>query len=131
MEAAVERLAAIGFLLTGISHLVAPRALVELFAGFGERGRPGSLMNAAVHLPIGMMLAAFHPVWSGPGIGLTLIGWSLVLKGTLYIAFPDWGVTQLRRFATEQRVGQFRIAGVVAIAIGLYAAWLSLGAPWP
>lgn len=130
MEAAVERFAAIGFLLTGISHLAAPRALVELFMGFAERGRPGSLMNAAVHLPIGIMVAAFHPVWSGPGIVLTLIGWSLVAKSTFYIAFPDWGVAQLRRFATLERVGHFRIAGVAAVLLGLYCAWLSVGAPW-
>ena len=129
MEAAAERLAAIAFLLTGISHICAPKALIELFAGFGERGRAGSLMNAAVHLPIGAAIAAFHPVWSGPGIVLTLIGWSLVLKSTLYLAFPDWGAHQLAKFATHAMTGRFRIAGVLALAIAAYAAWLSLGAP--
>ena len=131
MEAAAERLAAIAFLLTGISHICAPRALIELFAGFGERGRAGSLMNAAVHLPVGAMLAAFHPVWSGPGIVLTLIGWSLVLKSALYLAFPDWGARQLARFATHEMTGRFRIAGVIALVIAAYAAWLSLGARSP
>ena len=59
--------AAIGFLLTECPGLLAPRALVELFAGFAEQGRPGGLMKRPVHLPIGMIVAAFHPVWSGPG----------------------------------------------------------------
>ena len=129
MEAGTERLAAIAFLLTGISHICAPKALIELFAGFSERGRAGSLMNAAVHLPIGAMIAAFHPVWSGPAAVLTLIGWSLVLKAALYLAFPDWGVRQLRRFATADMVGRFRIAGVLAVVIAFYCAWLSVGAP--
>ena len=129
MEAAAERLAAIAFLLTGISHICAPRALIELFAGFGERGRAGRLMNAAVHGPIGAMLVAFHPVWSGPGIVLTLIGWSLVLKAALYVAFPDWGARQLARFATHEMTGRFRIAGVFALVVAAYAAWLSIGAP--
>lgn len=131
MEAASERLAAIGFLLTGISHLLAPRAMVELFAGFAERGRPGSLMNAALHGASGVLIAAFHPVWTWPGVILTLIGWSLVVKAALYASFPDWGVRQLHRFAREDMIGRYRIGGVFALAVAAYAAWLSLGAPWP
>ncbi len=130
MEAAVERFAAIAFLLTSLSHIAAPRAWAEFFIRLAEQGRAGSLANGFVHIPIGIVVVAFHPVWSGPGIGLTLIGWALPLKSAIYFTFTDWGAAQLRRRVSLERAWEFRVAGIAAIPLGLYCLWLSMGAPW-
>jgi|GEM_PF-6901183 len=39
MEAAIERLAALAFLVTGLSHLLAPRAWVRFFERVAAQGR--------------------------------------------------------------------------------------------
>lgn len=86
MGAAVERLAALAFLVTGLSHLLAPRAWVRLFATFAAQGEAAGIWNGLLHLPLGLVIAAFHPVWEGPGLAVTLIGWALVAKAAAQMA---------------------------------------------
>ena len=62
MEQAVERLVAIAFLLTGLSHLFAPHAWVALFDRLRALGEPAGLVNALIHGPTGFLVLAFHPV---------------------------------------------------------------------
>ncbi|HYE28625.1 MAG TPA: hypothetical protein VEA61_10375 [Allosphingosinicella sp.] len=65
MELAVERLAALVLILTGLSHLAAPWAWRRLFEGFAAQGEAAGLLDAALHLPLGLVIAAFHPFGRG------------------------------------------------------------------
>ncbi len=39
---------------------------------------------------------AFHNIWHGlPGLIVTLIGWGLAIKSTIYFLFPRFGVRML------------------------------------
>ena len=84
MEAGIERLTALVFIILGLSHVAAPRVWVRFFIDMRAKGDVAGLLNAFVHLPLGLLILAFHPVWSGSGLLVTLIGCGLTLKGTLY-----------------------------------------------
>jgi uncharacterized protein YjeT (DUF2065 family) len=128
VEAAVERLAALVFLVTGLSHLLAPRAWVRLFAAFAAQGESAGLLNGLLHLPLGLAIAAFHPVWKGPGLAITLIGWALLAKATAQLSFPRLAERSLALAAGEGAEARLRLAGLVSLAVGSAIAWVAWGA---
>lgn len=117
METSVERLVAINFLVFGLSHLLQPRVWVEFFIMLREKGEVGSFLNGFVHFPLGAFIVAFHNVWQGIPMIVTLIGWGLVIKGTLYFAYPRHGVRMLSIVSID-RSWHFVVAGVLSIALG-------------
>lgn len=124
----IERLTALGFVITGLSHIAAPRAWARFFIDMREKGEAGGFLNAYVHIPLGLLIVAFHPVWSGPGLLVTLIGWALTLKGLLYFLWPALALRSMAHISEEQ-AGRFRIAGVAALLLGLVIGWIALGRP--
>ncbi len=120
MERAVEIFAVIHLGITGLSHILAPRAWIDFFVGLREQGHPGVFAVGFMSLFIGSVIAAFYNVWSGHGLVLTLYGWTLVLKGALYLILPSYGMRGLRRIDAEKPyhlavpgVGLLVLAGVV------------------
>ena len=127
MEAAIERLAALAFLVTGLSHLLAPRAWVSYFGRLEAQGEAAGIWNGLLHLPLGLVIAAFHPVWQGPGLVVTLIGWALVAKAAGQMGSPALARRSLALATGEQGVARSRIAGVIALAIGAGIGWIAWG----
>jgi hypothetical protein len=80
------------------------------------KGEVGSLLNALLHFPVGVLIVSFHNVWSGLPIILTLIGWGLVVKSFIYFVFPGLGVKILSRVSMERSWG-FIVAGIFSIGI--------------
>jgi hypothetical protein len=116
METAVEKLTALFFLVTGLSHIFAPRAWVRFFIMLREKQEVGSLLNALVHFPLGAFIVAFHNVWHGLPMIVTIIGWGLVLKSTLYFVFPRQGMRMLATVSMD-RSWQFVVAGLFSVAL--------------
>jgi uncharacterized protein YjeT (DUF2065 family) len=127
VEAAVERLAALVFLVTGLSHLLAPRAWARLFASFEAQGDAAGILNGLLHLPLGLLIAAFHPVWEGPGLAVTAIGWALLAKAAAQMCWPGLARRSLALAAGERGVARLRIAGAAGVAIGAGIAWVAWG----
>jgi uncharacterized protein YjeT (DUF2065 family) len=122
-QSSVEKLVAIFFLVTGLSHIFQPRAWVRFFIMLREKGEVGSFLNAFVHFPLGAFIVAFHNVWHGfPAIVVSLIGWGLTIKGTLYFVFPRFGTRMLGTVSLE-RSWQFVVAGVFSVALGAAILW--------
>ena len=126
MEASVEILAAVCFVLIGLSHMAQPRAWVEFFIAVRERGRTGSFINAFIHFPLGALIVAFHNVWSGLPVVLTLVGWGLVIKGLLYFTLPDFGLKRGLGIVSVERARGFVVAGAFAVAFGALCAYMAL-----
>jgi hypothetical protein len=125
METSVEKLTAIYFLVMGLSHIFQPRAWVQFFIMLREKGEVGSLLNGLLHLPLGAFIIAFHNVWHGIPAVVTVIGWGLVLKSTIYFVYPRLGVRMLALISLE-RSWHFVVAGVMSVApAGLifYSLW--------
>ena len=125
METGIERLTALAFIVTGLSHIAAPRAWALFFMAMRDRSAVPGFVNAFVHIPLGLLILAFHPVWSGPGLLVTLVGCGLTLKGLVYFVRPGLAARGLAHIS-EERAWQFRIAGLAALALGLVIGWIAL-----
>jgi len=124
----IERLTALAFLVTGLSHIAAPRAWARFFIGLREKGEAGGFLNAWVHIPLGLLIVAFHPVWEGPGLIVTLIGYALTLKGALYFLWPALALGSMAH-VSEESAWKFRAAGVAAVALAAIIGWIAFGSP--
>ena len=125
LELGIERLTALGLIAAGMSHIAAPHSWVRFFSDMREHGSSAGLYNAYVHGPLGFLIVAFHQVWSGPGLVVTLFGCALTVKGFLYFVWPALAERTLARVNPE-RAWQFQVAGAFALVLGIVVAWLSL-----
>ena len=125
MEQAIQTFAAINFLVIGLSHVVQHRAWAEFFILLHRQGRPGAFANGFLSLITGTLIVAFHNVWSGIPVVLTVLGWSFVLKAAVIFVVPDWGLRSIGRVRRENS-RMFMIPGVIlilgAVALG-YSVW--------
>jgi len=125
IEIGIERLTALAFIITGLSHITSPKAWVRFFVNIREQGEAAGLINAFVHIPLGLLIMAFHPVWSGAGRLVTLIGCALILKGTLYFLWPKLATFSLAR-VTEDKAWHFQFAGALSVALGITVGWIAI-----
>jgi hypothetical protein len=116
MERAIQTFAVIHFAVIGISHIVQPRVWAEFFIALRAQGKRGVFAIAFLTLWFGTIIVAFHNVWSGIPIVLTLVGWAQVVKGTIYFLFPGFGLKQMQRVSVE-RSWYFVPGGAVFIVL--------------
>jgi uncharacterized protein YjeT (DUF2065 family) len=116
METSVEKLTALFFFVTGLSHILQPRVWVQFFSLLREKGEVGSFVNAFVHFPLGAFIVASHNLWHGIPMIVTIIGWGLLAKGALYFIAPRFGVRMLSTVSLE-RSWQFVVAGIFSVAL--------------
>ena len=128
IEAGVERLAALVLILTCVSHVAAPSAWQRLFASIKAQGEAAGLYIAAIHLPLGLMIAAFHWVWTWPGIVVTLVGWALVAKGAAHLTMPSLARRSLELVEGEQGASRLRLGGLLMLPVGLAIGWIAMRA---
>ncbi len=127
MERAVQLFALVQLTVIGLSHLILPRAWAEFFLLLRSKGTAGAFANGFLSLLFGSVIVAFHQVWSGPALALTLLGWAQVLKALLIFAVPGFGVRGLARVRLE-RAWEFQVAGVVLLLFaGLCGYLLAAG----
>lgn len=112
LENAVQLFAIINFLIIGVSHVTAPHAWADFFILLRSKGEAGVFAVAYMSLIFGSIIAAFHNVWSGIPVVLTVIGWGQVLKAFLYFAFPRFGLRQLG-MVSHERAYLFRYPGLI------------------
>jgi len=126
MEQATQVFAAVSFFVIGLSHLVQPRAWVAFYQTLAARGAPGAFLEGFLSLTFGAIIVAFHNVWHGPALVLTLIGWAQVLKGLGRFVAPQLAVRVMER-ASAERSWYFRAGGVVALGLSGFLWWLRFG----
>lgn len=126
----IERLTALVFIVTGLSHVAAPREWSRFFIAMRDESAVPGFLNAYVHAPLGLLIVAFHWVWTWPQAVVTLMGCGLALKGLIYFTFPALSERTMAQ-VSEEGAWKFRAAGFVALALGLWVGWFSFGAPSP
>ena len=122
MERGIEIIAAVCLIVTGLSHVMRPRAWVEFFTFLRERGEAGVLAVALLHLPLAALVIAFHNRWAGIPAVVTVLGYAWMLKATLHFTFPRVGLMSLGRVSVE-RMHHFVVAGWALIGLGLLVAY--------
>ena len=121
METAVQVFAIVQFTIVGLSHLFQPRPWAEFFIRLREQGTTGVFVVAFLSLWFGSIVVAFHNVWSGIPMALTIIGWAQVVKGLIYFCFPAYGLKRIS-YVQPERAYLYSIAGVVLLVLaGLLA----------
>ena len=129
MERAVQFYAIINLMVIGISHVVRPRVWVDFFVFLRERGEAGVFAVAVLNLIFGSIIVAFHNVWSGIPLVLTVLGWANVVKSLLYFTFPAFGLRKLQFLSNERAnlvVGGGILFLLLACALG-YHLWSTAG----
>ncbi len=116
MERAVQIFAIVNFVIIGLSHAFQPHAWVDFFIHLRERGKTGVFAAAFLSLMFGSIVVAFHNVWTGLPVVLTVLGWAQVLKALIYFVFPSFGLSKLQ-IPSHERVYQFVIPGVVFLIL--------------
>ena len=116
MEIAIERLVALSFFVIGISHIVQPRAWAELFIDWRSKGDVGVFYTGLLHFNFGALIVAFHNVWHGIPMLVTIMGWGLTVKGFIYLTYPKQGMRALARVSVD-RAYEFVIAGALILPI--------------
>ncbi len=105
----------------GLSHILQPKMWVDFFGRLHEQGESGVVTRVMIELWPAILIVAFHQVWSGPGIVLTIYGWMLSLKIVIGLVAPQIGVRGLAMSQGGER--RFVVAGAVLLAISAFAVW--------
>lgn len=122
MERAVQIYAIIQFAIIGVSHIVRPRAWVEFFELLRERGNAGVFAVAFLSLLFGSFVVAFHNLWTGIPLVLTLVGWAQVIKASLYFTFPEFGLRKMK-IPTRDNAHVFIYPGIVFVILAALLAY--------
>jgi hypothetical protein len=125
VERATEIFAAVQFLVIGLSHIFQPRVWVEFFTWLRGKGHAGVFVNGFLSLGFGSIIIAFHNVWTGLPMILTIIGWAQVVKGLVSFVVPSWGMRGLQRVSPD-RAQEFIIGGVFFLMLSALMIYLVL-----
>ena len=115
-QESIELLVAVQSLVVAVSHIVQPRAWVDFFVWLRSKGHAGVFANGFLTLWFGTIIVAFHNVWSGLAMVVTLLGWAQVVKGTVAFVAPQLSMRGFMRVGPE-RTHEFVIGGVVLLAV--------------
>lgn len=118
MAAMVQYMMGLSLLIFGISLLLRPADWTAWMQALAQRGRAMALTIGSVTLLFGAFIVAFHPIWHGIPMLLTIIGWLAVLEGAVYLLFPQALAIVLRFYLKCPKLA-LRIGGVLSLAIGL------------
>ena len=124
MEQGVERLTALVLVLTCLSHIAAPNAWARLFERIDQSGETAGLLYGAVHLPLGLVIVAFHDLWTWPEAVVTVLGWSLLLKGAVHWMVPSLAKRSIALAASDPR--RYRWGGLLLLPLALGVGWIAL-----
>jgi len=130
MTRAIWIFTAVNLTVIGISHITAPMAWTRYFIWLRGKGQAGVFLVAAMSLVFGAPIVAFHEVWSGWPLAVTLVGWAQILKATIYFTFPAYGLRKLE-LVREERSWIFIPAGVMLLLLAAPAWYLLIRAGWP
>ena len=116
MERAVQIYAIVNLTVIGLSHVARPRVWVDFFIFLRERGEAGVFAVALLNLIFGSIIVAFHNVWSGIPLALTVLGWANVAKALIYFVFPAVGLRRFQ-FLSHERAGLVAVGGIVFLLL--------------
>ena len=124
-QRAIALFAVIQLVVVGLSHLFQPRTWVRFFTTLHAHGHAGVLVHGFLSLWFGSLIVAFHPVWSGLPLVLTITGCLYLLKAIACFLVPESQMRTLGR-VSEERAWELRVPGVaylVIAAVTAYSLW--------
>jgi hypothetical protein len=121
----VELFVAIQTLVIAMSHIAQPRAWVDFFVWLRGKGHAGVFANGFLSLWFGAFIVAFHQVWTGPALVVTLLGCAQVVKGTVAFVLPQVSMRGFERVSHERR-HEFVVAGAGFLVFSGFCWYVAL-----
>jgi hypothetical protein len=119
-ERAIELFAILNFV--GLSLVVQPLAWAHYFAWMRREGRAGAVTYGLLCVLWGSLIVSFHPEWHGLLVVLPAFGTLQLAEGMAFLLAPDFGLRLMALF-TEERLGLFRLLGLIALALASFIAF--------
>lgn len=101
MTRGLEIFALIHLGLMGLSHVLQHRAWAEFFIRLRDLGYGGVFVHGFLSLGFGSMILAFHRVWSGVPMVLTILGVLYLVKTLQCFLLPAVSMRSLNRVTLE------------------------------
>lgn len=121
MEVCVEAFVMIHCLIFGLSHIIQPRAWIELMIWLRERDAAGAFLLGFMYVWIGALIVSFHWIWSGLPVVLTILGVICLIKAAVCFLAPSIQLRSLARVSRD-RPQDFQVAGSILIALAALLA---------
>jgi uncharacterized protein YjeT (DUF2065 family) len=126
-QRAIELFALLNFAIVGLSLVVRPTAWARYFVWMRREGEAGAVIYGLLCVLWGSLIVSFHPTWHGLLIVLPVFGALQLLEGLVFLIAPNFGLRLLAIFS-EERLGLFRLLGLIALALAVYIYLLILPA---
>ena len=121
MERGLEVFAMIHLGSIGLSHVIQHRAWAEFFVWLRGHGHAGVFVHGFLSLAFGSMIVAFHPVWSGLPMVLSIVGVLYLVKAAQCFLLPGVSLRSLDRVSVD-RSRVFMAPGVAFLGIAVVVA---------
>lgn len=112
----IQIFVAINLFIVGLSHFIRPKIWVDFFEFLHSKNNVGNIINALIALGMGSIILAFHFIWKGFEVLITLYGLSQVIKGLVYLIFPSIGIKNIGK-VTPEKVSTFKWSGLIMALI--------------
>jgi hypothetical protein len=112
---AIEIFGLLNCAVLGLSLLFQPLAWGTFFGWLRAQGAAGALAYGSICLSFGSIVVAFHRVWHGLLVVLTLAGWFDVLLGIICLLVPAAGLSLME--LPEKNPGVCRLAGLACLVV--------------
>jgi uncharacterized membrane protein HdeD (DUF308 family) len=119
MDVFLAQLLGLYFIIAGVIVLVRGKSLLSTIGAI-VKDRSLMVIIGAVELAAGIGIVLAYPAVSLSALGLvSLVGYSLVIEGVLYLAGNTLMQQVVRQFSTKK---WYIAGGILAIAMGAYMA---------
>ena len=118
MAESIAIFASINFAIIGLSHIIQIKPWHDFFKHLYTIGYTGAFANGLLTLLMGSLIVAFHNIWSGVPVILTLVGWGYIIKSAIIFLYPDWNLRSMKSVQTASPA-KLRAAGVTLLAVAV------------
>ncbi len=112
------------FLASGLGYILSGQHWRNIFKGFSEPS-VSTFLFSLVLIVVGMAIVKYHNIWQSWKIWITLYGWICLIKGTLFLIFPN-SPSSFIHLLDQAPNTYFLGGGIVNILIGLMYGYFGL-----
>lgn len=114
----IARIVAVTYLASGVALLNGNLSLMKTYSEMKHSQMFTAIMGSFTTL-LGMLIVSFHNVWVADWtVLITVIGWTLLVEGIFYLAFPKTLLSLYKKLPQSQTGW-----GLFTIAFGLLFAY--------